>query len=67
MVFGQGSLQYAQDGLMFDGNPLGCPRHWSQYNNNFACPVEKRVLALAAATSTPSRSSSCPLLAADFR
>lgn len=41
MVFGQGSLQYAQDGLMFDGNALGCPRHWSQYNNNFAYPVEK--------------------------
>jgi hypothetical protein len=34
-------LQYAQAGFAFDGNALGCLRHFSQYNNRFANPVTK--------------------------
>lgn len=35
-------LEYAQAGFHFDGNPLSCLKHFSEYNNNFwPLPAEK--------------------------
>jgi hypothetical protein len=33
--------EYAQAGFIFDGNPLGCIRHFSEYNLNFILPTQK--------------------------